>query len=303
MGRPRKVQAEDQSTMDNSNNEGELKTTLESLAKTSEAATESLVALAGAVDNISLSEDKRAWNERGLLKNVEYVYNEDDSINWLKMIPKEYFVINKQATNETDIEKVEDKNKLILLAGFKHLAFLRGYVDEDTTFISTSPEYVSAKTKIVWAGNFETKGREVGRSGAADAHSGNVSGKKAGNGFVATNFLMTIAENRSFVRAVKNFLRISVLGQDELGMNDEVTQTSPQAEPTSAAYKILQKVLDENNISFENFKNGMTKHVADGRIKSLDVQIWDTINDIPSDRLFELTKFIEARIAEKKAKA
>ena len=249
---------------------------------------------------------KQKWrrDKDGLIEGIEYIKYENGKINWLAMIPKEFFVINKQATNETDVAKVDDKHKLILLAGFKYLASLRGYIDEDTTVTSASATYVGTKTSIRWMANFETNNAYVTRSGIADAHPGNVSNKRAQNGFFAPNFLMTISENRSFVRAVKNFLEISVLGQDELGMNSDenASPNSVAANEESEATSILQSILDTNNISFEQFKNSVKRNHDEGRLKNLaSSEEWKSVNDIPTDRIFELTKVTKDRVEERKA--
>ena len=240
-------------------------------------------------------------NEDGLLQNVDYVFNEDGTVNWLAMIPKEYFVVNKQASAETDVSKVEDRNKLILLAGFKKVAQLRGFTNITTDVHQTSSNYVAMTTQIDWLPNYETSGEYVRSNGHADAHEGNVSTAKSPNGFVATNFLMTIAENRAFVRAVKNFLQISVLGQDEvkIGTDEPVHHggtTTFEELNNGEARKNLQKVLENASLSFENFKNAMTKHVGAGLIKDIDVQLWESINDIPSEKLFEVTNFLQQRL-------
>ena len=68
-------------------------------------------------------------NQYGLLedKNVEYVFNEDGSINWRKMIKSEFLVANRDRTDETDISKLEDHELIILLGGLKDLASIRGF--------------------------------------------------------------------------------------------------------------------------------------------------------------------------------
>ena len=50
-------------------------------------------------------------NKYGLLENanINYVYNEDGTINLRKMVKTEYLVPNRQKTQETDVSKLEDK--------------------------------------------------------------------------------------------------------------------------------------------------------------------------------------------------
>jgi len=66
-------------------------------------------------------------NEYGLLedKNINYIFNEDGSVNWRKMIKPEFLVANRDRTDETDISKLEDNELIILLGGLKDLANIR----------------------------------------------------------------------------------------------------------------------------------------------------------------------------------
>ena len=68
-------------------------------------------------------------NGHGLLENAEYIFNEDGSVNWRKMVGKHYLVPNKQRTNETDVSSLEDRDLLILLGGIKELAQIRGFIN------------------------------------------------------------------------------------------------------------------------------------------------------------------------------
>ena len=64
-------------------------------------------------------------NEHGLLENVDYVFNEDGSIDWRSMIKPEFLYPNKgwfDARNKpipNTIEGLDDKQLLIMLGGIK----------------------------------------------------------------------------------------------------------------------------------------------------------------------------------------
>lgn len=222
-------------------------------------------------------------NEEGLLPNVSYVKKSDGKIDWRKMIEPDCFVPNRDKTSETDISKIEDKDLLILLRGFKEVAKLRGYTKVKTRVRPVSSEFIAAETLITWIPNFET-GESITTSGTGDATVHNTSG-------FGSLFLTTIAENRSFVRCVRNFLDIPILGQDELGGNAE------SAKSDIDEHTFLENLLKENNIKFESFKNKMIRQKFEG------ADGWQELSDVPKNRIFEAIEIVKALLAAKKSQA
>ena len=93
---------------------------------------------------------KFARNEDGLLENpsVEYAFNEDGSVDWRKMVRKEFLVPNRSRTQETDVDALEDKDLLILLGGIKELAQLRGFTDVKYNGVTANLEFVCVSCEI-----------------------------------------------------------------------------------------------------------------------------------------------------------
>jgi hypothetical protein len=97
----------------------------------------------------------------GLLECVEYIFNPDNTINWRSMINKEYLVPNRDAfknqkdvnLKEIDVSVLPDNQLLILLAGIKELAQIRGYLNVNYDVIQAQPDYVAVKCTINWAPN------------------------------------------------------------------------------------------------------------------------------------------------------
>ena len=147
--------------------------------------------------------EKLKRDDNGLLANppVDYVFNEDGSVNWRKMVRTDYLVANKQRTQQTDVSQLEDRDLLILLGGIKELAQIRGFTDVYYTVHTASQEYFSTTCTIEWIPNYETDNKVVSFSALADAHQDNTYS-------FASNFLAATAENRAFVRCVRNFLKI-----------------------------------------------------------------------------------------------
>lgn len=219
-------------------------------------------------------------NKFGLLENppIPYVFNDDGSVNWRKMVKPEFLVPNKQRTQETDISKLEDKDLLILLGGIKELAQIRGFTCVSYEVPEASSSYVIASCYINWIGNYETDGKDVSFQSLADASPDNTQS-------FARNYLAAIAENRAFVRCVRNFLKINIVGQDEVGAKNNFDDAAAENPVTPAA--VLSSLMKEKNVSLEQVKKKLAK---DGYT---NVETIVSINDIPKPKIFELIERIK----------
>tara|TARA_Y100000004_G_scaffold32211_1_gene33741 strand:- start:1073 stop:1771 length:699 start_codon:yes stop_codon:yes gene_type:complete len=215
-------------------------------------------------------------NEDGLINGVDYLFTEDGLIDWRKMVKPEHLVPNKDRTSETDVTKLKDYQLIILLGGIKELAQIRGFTDVKYEVVSPHHEYVAATCSISWIPNYETEGREVTFSAIGDASPRNT------NSF-ASNFLGPIAENRAFVRCVRNFLKINIVGKEELGGADApptATNTSMATSDTSMDPRsMLQAVMNEKGVSFEKLK---------AKLDSEGFDSVESLSDIPKLKTFEL---------------
>ena len=225
--------------------------------------------------------EKLKRDDNGLLANppVDYVFNEDGSVNWRKMVRTDYLVANKQRTQQTDVSQLEDRDLLILLGGIKELAQIRGFTNVYYTVHTASQDYFSTTCTIEWIPNYETDNKVVSFSALADAHQENTYS-------FASNFLAATAENRAFVRCVRNFLKINIVGQEEMGGGKQVfSQTTTKASATktdSDPTSLLQKVMDSKGVSFDMIK----KRLVEENFPKADS--FDSAKDIPKTKTFEL---------------
>ncbi len=230
----------------------------------------------------------RTRNSNGLLDSTDYIFNEEGQINWRAMIKPEFLVPNLQKTTETDITKLKDSEILILLAGSKYLLNLRGYHSVSYTVVSASRDYCCVKCNIDWIPNYETENREVSFESIADAHADNTDPK------MGINYLASIAENRAFVRCIRNFLRINILGKDELNGNfkpsEEIVDNKPEEAMTPLS--ILKTLMRETGISFEKIKD---KLVKEGDAEAAN---YTSLENLNTKKLFKLIE----RLKEKKEK-
>jgi len=225
--------------------------------------------------------EKLKRDENGLLANppIDYVFNEDGSVNWRKMVKTDYLVANKQRTQQTDVSQLEDRDLLILLGGIKELAQIRGFTNVSYTVHRASQDYFSTSCTIDWIPNYETDNKAVCFSALADAHQDNTYS-------FASNFLAATAENRAFVRCVRNFLKINIVGQEEMGGGKQVfsqstakaSATKTDSDPTS----LLQKVMESKGINFDTVKDRLIKEDFP------KAESFESTKDIPKTKTFEL---------------
>lgn len=221
-------------------------------------------------------------NKYGLLENgkVNYLFNEDGTINWRGMVKTQYLVPNRQKTQEVDVSKLEDKDLLILLGGIKELAQIRGYTSVEYNVVAATDSYFATSCKITWIPNYETGGREVVFEALADATSNNTKS-------FARFFLAAIAENRAFVRCVRNFLKINIVSQEELGDAKLLEESVQTAENPTSPHVLLEKVMRDKNISFEQLKKKLVKEKVE------NVENINSISDIPKVKIFELIERVK----------
>lgn len=232
--------------------------------------------------------EKFRRDSNGLLECVEYTFNKDNTINWRAMINKEFLVPNRDAfknqkdvnLKEIDISILPDNQLLILLAGIKELAQIRGYLNVNYNVIQAQPDYVAVKCTINWTPNYETNMEPVSFSALADAHLDNTKD-------FAKNFLMAIAENRAFIRTVRSFLKINIVGNDEMG---KTTHVDTEIEPNTLVTQpvaLLEKTMKEHSLSFEQIKERAIQKKMDGS------DVWTSVQDISPLSMFTIISAIK----------
>jgi hypothetical protein len=227
-------------------------------------------------------------NEYGLINNgsVKYSYTSEGLVDWRRMINPKYLVPNKQNFEKfgkavpKNIDGLEDKDLLILLGGIKELAQIRGYQSVEYQIDSPAGDYIAVVCKITWNPNFETENKAITFSAIGDASPFNTTS-------FGKNFLGPIAENRAFIRCVRNFLKINITGQDE--MAPSVSEQT--IEDTSS--NILEELMKKHGISFQKIKDKLIEENFD------NAGSLESISDIPKFKQFELIERIKKKVNKK----
>ncbi len=233
-------------------------------------------------------------NEYGLLENANYQFNEDGSVNWRAMIPNEFLYVNAERFKgedvPTSVEGLKDNQLLILLGGIKYLAKIRGFKSVEFDVSHVDSNYVAAKCRIRWSANYETID-EVVYEEVANATSDNT------NDF-CLKFLETIACNRAFVRCVRNFLNVNIVGADELD-NSKNSNSPHEADPKSKTAftptaMLENAVLEKLGVDFNGFKNGKLKELWRSDVyKNEDAKNWQSFADIPTKEARKLLAILK----------
>jgi hypothetical protein len=237
-------------------------------------------------NTLDIKKDPFSRNENGLLKNIAYKHNDDGTVDWKAMVKPEFLVPNKDKFpagtdfGSIDVTQLEDGQLLILLGGIKDVACIRGFTKVNYNVITARQDYVAVKCNIAWIPNYETGMLPVKFSALADAHFENTSG-------FGNKFLMAIAENRAFIRAVRNFLRINIVGQDEIDPKKK-NEIIEESQPTNPA-NVLNKVMSEVGLNFDTIK---AKLISESDSEATE---WNSISDIPKKRIFEIIERIKRK--------
>jgi len=232
-------------------------------------------------------------NEWGLVENVDYHFNDDGSINWRKMIKDEFLYPNKgwfdirKKEMPSSIEGLKDNQLLIMLGGIKELAKLRGFHSVVYDVKHVNENYVVAKCKISWISNYE---HVNGYNYATVVYEDVANATLANTDDFCAKFLETIACNRAFVRCVRNFLNIHIVGADEI----DKSKNSFSASVESSGYDsniipvtptgILEKTAREKCgiVDFDGFREVLRELWASEKYRYEGIKEWKNFEDIPA---------------------
>jgi hypothetical protein len=232
-------------------------------------------------------------DENGLIKGIEYKFTQDGLIDYRSMVPIQYLYINNDPKHRERIEKqygkpyseidiikdnVKDTDLIILLGGIKYLAKLRGFKSVKYNIKEANPEYVAVNCELELIPNYESENISLLFQDNACAHLGNTSN-------FATKYLLEIATNRAFCRAVRNCLNINIVSREELGAStgEAEQQVSRPAIVPQRQVKLLCDIMKAKGVLFKHLEDKMK---AENTFKPE----YKTIEDLPKDLVFS---FIE----------
>lgn len=246
-----------------------------------------------------IAAEKYQRDELGLISGVEYVFNSDGSINWRSMIKPEFLYVNKGYFERFDkeapksIDGLTDKQLLIMLGGIKELAALRGFksVHYQVTH-HNEQKYVSASCQINWLPNYESDYHPVSYQDFANASVENTDE-------FCHKFLETIACNRAFIRCVRNYLGIHIVGFDEIdksqnGLSMDSSENDENSSLSSPSFVLQRKCEEKGFKTFGDFRDLFLREMwKQGHYKNDDIKTWKEYSDIPAKECRKLLPLLE----------
>ena len=146
------------------------------------------------------------------------------------------------------------------------------------------------KCSISWTNNYESSLLCQDYQDVANATTSNT------NSF-CSKFLETIACNRAFVRCVRNYLNIHIVGADEIDNskgadNSQGVETAALSPVTPVG--LLEKTLREKHdiSNFEGFKELLRGLWKDEKYMNDEVKNWKSFKDLPAKEARKLIGII-----------
>lgn len=240
---------------------------------------------------------KRDSGNLPIIENLE-IPLKDGFVDWRSLIKPEHLYINadwfqkRNLAVPSSVEGLEDHQLSIKLSGIKELARLRGFSSVRKSVSHVSPEHVVAGCSIEWIGNAETSMLDVEYEEFASATTSNTDS-------FGKNFLETIACNRAFIRCVRNFLNIHIVGFDEF-----VQKSSSHPEQTPSNFlavtpqNTLMKLLETKQVfSMEDFKKKYLRpFYKNGLFKNDEAANWSDFSQIPPKDCLKLLSLLKKEV-------
>ena len=110
----------------------------------------------------------------------------------------------------------------------------------------------------------------------------------------AQKFLETIAANRAFVRCVRNFLNVHIVGADEIDTSNGKSPTLIQAS-NKDKFSPINLLMDKTGLSeqeFATFKDILRSLWKSGQYKNEQVGDWEQWSDIPKKDIMKLLEIL-----------
>ena len=235
------------------------------------------------------------------MKKTDFKYNENGSINWRAMVKAEYLYPNKDWFElrgkpiPDSVEGLADNQLLIKLGGLKELAKLRGYNQVSYDVVKCERDYVVVKCRIHWRPFCESAEKGMTEDYCTFEDMANATLENT-NDFCA-KFLETIATNRAFVRCVRNFLGINIVGDDEIdkSKNKVAAYENSESNIVNITPQGLLKKQAKDKLgceSFDEFKTYLRKLWQEETYKNEEAKSWNDFTAIPARECRKLSSIL-----------
>tara|TARA_R110000824_G_scaffold74491_2_gene189332 strand:- start:56 stop:817 length:762 start_codon:yes stop_codon:yes gene_type:complete len=200
---------------------------------------------------------KKIWDNNGLLSSgVDYEFSESGHIDWKSMVLKKTDLLMPNRSwffgrepespkNVADMENPKEEQLALTLRATQWLLNARGYTNIEYNPICRISEgdkdIAVYSCKITFRGNYETDFEEVSYEAIASATESNTSG------YIAQSYLDSTAQNRALSRAVRGFLGVHIVSDEEMGNVAPQGDVSDDGGKKLSFHTTLEKLWSEKN--------------------------------------------------------
>lgn len=217
----------------------------------------------------------------GLVEGIEYQRDENGRINWFRMIPSKFLYINQEKKNqiekrlgkkveEADPSEMLDTDYVINAQGIRYLLDLRGYKASEITLGNCAPDYASATCRITFIAHEDEPEKVFAASASAHPHN---------TKSWYQNYLVEASSNRAQARAVRFFLGLNCVAQEELGGAGNTNE--PEQPVTANPTGILKIQMGKAGKSFNDILEIL-------KSENVDVSKITSVDKIPPNQIYRI---------------
>ena len=228
---------------------------------------------------------KTIWDKNGLLaQGVDYEFDNAGMIDWKSMVLKKtdllmpnrswFFGREPEAPrNVADIENPKEEQIALTLRATQWLLNSRGYTNIVYNPICRvrdgDQDMAVYSCKITFKGNYETDFKDVTYEAIASATESNTSG------YIAQSYLDSTAQNRALSRAVRGFLGVHIVSDEEMGnVGPPSSSESDDVGKTLSFNTTLEKLWGEKGDGeFSSFVAFMAENAL-----NIDCENWEEMS-------------------------
>lgn len=240
------------------------------------------------------------------VRSINAPMDEAGMIDWRKLIPWKFIKINSlyaenkqiplsEMDKEEEKRKAGDDNCVITMAGFNFLANLRGFKSIHYKPIVSTEDKVSTICTVKFdsfqCGGFHFPSQEVSAMASASFDSCTPEFQK---------YYEALAENRSFIRAVRRAFNLNVVGQEEVSTVFSPIKESIQNVVSSLPDEVAQMVkTPQEHLAWVIENKGRTLEELKGYLAKrgwgADDLAFDSLSDLTGTQSLEILHLIDSK--------
>lgn len=197
-------------------------------------------------------------------------------INWRSKVSDKHLYTKDESLKDKDVKDIEDAKLIIKLGGINELANLRGFDSVEYDIVKAELDHVVMQCRIKWIEK-EVDGIKL----PAQTYCSTAGASRENSDPFWHDLLETCAENRAFTRAVRKYLGVNIVGEEEIQKAKKApTVAVGSPNPQSTLLKVMaNKGIDD----LDALKAVLRGHFKTGKFDDTFIESikgWEAVSDI-----------------------